>query len=284
MIKCIATDMDGTLLNTMQQVSAENREAILQAQAKGIEVVVATGRSYQEAVYALADAGISCPAICANGAEVRSKDGEIISATPIPKTLAREVAAKLNKIGVYYEVYTNEGAYTIDADKAVSIMIDIVTSANPEVKPEDVAYEAGARVRDGLIRTVEDYEVVFSDGSLQIYKLLVFSFDFDKLEIARESISDLEEITVTKSGDENLEITHKKAQKGIALEAFTAIRGISLAETMAIGDNFNDVSMFERVGKAVAMGNASYEIKALCDEVTDTNENSGVGKAILSVL
>ena len=53
---------------------------------------------------------------------------------------------------------------------------------------------------------------------------------------------------------------------------------------MAIGDNLNDESMLERAGKSVAMGNASYYIKSLCDEITDTNEESGVGKAILDVL
>jgi len=57
-----------------------------------------------------------------------------------------------------------------------------------------------------------------------------------------------------------------------------------MEETMALGDNFNDVSMLERVGKPVAMGNAAEEIKALCGEVTLTNEESGVGKAIMKVL
>lgn len=53
---------------------------------------------------------------------------------------------------------------------------------------------------------------------------------------------------------------------------------------MALGDNFNDVSMLERVGKPVAMGNAVDEIKTICGEVTLTNEESGVGKAIMAVL
>ena len=73
MIKCIASDMDGTLLNSNQLISEENKEAIVKAQAQGIEFVVATGRSYQEATYVLDEAGITCPVICANGAEVRPR-------------------------------------------------------------------------------------------------------------------------------------------------------------------------------------------------------------------
>jgi Cof subfamily protein (haloacid dehalogenase superfamily) len=284
MIKCIATDMDGTLLNSLQKISRENKEAILKAQSQGIEVVVATGRSYQEAIYVLAEAGLSCPIIGANGAEVRSKEGEVISATPISKQLARSVAAKLTEKDVYFEVYTNVGAFTIDADKAVLILVNIIMSVNPDVNREEITYAAGARVRDGLVHIIEAYETIFGDDDYQIYKLLAFSNDADKLAAARISLEELAELTVTTSGHDNLEITNNRAQKGIALETFVTSKGIKLSETMAIGDNYNDVSMLERAGRAVAMGNADFYIKSLCDVITDTNDENGVGKAILEIL
>ncbi len=284
MIKCIATDMDGTLLNSMQEITEENKQAILKAQSQGVEVVVATGRSYREATYVLNAAGLTCPVICVNGAEVRSKEGEVISAHPIPKQLARKTAAKLAAKDVYFEVYTNQGAYTMDSDKAVSTLVDIVMSANPDADRDVITYAAGARVRDGLIHMVEDYERLFANDDVMIYKFLAFSFEDGKLEEASESLRGFDELEITKSGIENIEITHKNAQKGIALEAFTKAKEIDLADTMAIGDNFNDISMLEKACRAVAMGNASFEIKALCDVITDTNEESGVGKAILEVL
>jgi Cof subfamily protein (haloacid dehalogenase superfamily) len=284
MIKCIASDMDGTLLNSNQQISEENKEAILKAQAQGIEFVVATGRSYQEATYVLAQAGLTCPVICVNGAEVRSKEGEVLSATPIDKQLAREAASRLIEKDVYFEVYTNKGAFTMDVDKAVSILIDIIMSANPEVNREEVIEAAGARLRDGLIHTIEDYELLFADENYQIYKLLAFSFEADRLESANESLLELEGLAVSTSGHDNLEITNEQAQKGIALESFVKAKGIDLAETMAIGDNYNDVSMLEKAGRSVAMGNADYYIKSLCDVVTDINDESGVAKAILEVI
>lgn len=284
MIRCIATDMDGTLLNTMQQISEENKQAILKAQAQGVEVVVATGRSYQEATYVLNAAGLDCPVICVNGAEVRSQDGEIISATPISNELAREIAARLAEQNVYYEVYTDKGAFTTDGGKAVSILVDIVVSVNPDVDLEEVTYAAGARLRDGLVHVIEDYEEVFANKDYKIYKFLAFSDERAKLDDSSRSLSDFSDLEVTTSGDLNIEITHAGAKKGIALEAFVHSKGVSLSETMAIGDNYNDVSMFEKAGRAVAMGNASPAIKALCDVVTDTNEESGVAKAILEVL
>ncbi|WML50433.1 Cof-type HAD-IIB family hydrolase [Neobacillus sp. PS3-34] len=282
MIKCIATDMDGTLLNSTQKVSKENKEAILKAQAQGIEVVVATGRSYQEAIFAIEEAGLKCPIIGVNGAEVRSENGEIISANPLTKQEAREAAVKLIENEAYFEVYTNKGTFTNDAEKSVSIIVDVIMSANPDANYEAAIKAADARVK--IINIVDDYEKLFVDDQYKIYKLLAFSFDSDRLEAARQALEEIPGIVASSSGDENLEITSRDAQKGIALEAFASSRGISMAETMAIGDNYNDVSMFQKAGRAVAMGNAPELIKAQCDYTTLTNEESGVAKAILEVL
>jgi hypothetical protein len=284
MIRCIATDMDGTLLNSLQKVSQENKEAIVKAQSQGVEVVVATGRSYAEARYALDEVSLRCPVICVNGAEVRSVDGDVISATPIDKQLAEDAARKLDENDVYYEVYTNKGSFSSNGNKAVSIIVDIIVSANPDVNVEAATAASEQRVQENRIHIIDDYDILFHDDSYQIYKFLAFSFDSDRLEAAKTALEGLTELAISSSGHENLEITHRNAQKGIALEAFVKAKGIELNETMAIGDNLNDVSMLEMVGRSIAMGNASFYIKSLCDDITDTNDESGVAKAILDVL
>ncbi|CAM3829790.1 Cof-type HAD-IIB family hydrolase [Mesobacillus zeae] len=283
-MKCIASDMDGTLLTAAQELTPENREAIKRAQAQGIEVVIATGRSYDEAVYVLKKAGLQCPVICVNGAEVRSKEGEVLAVNPLGDRQAEEAAKLLKDSGVYFEVYTNKGTFTDDEDKAVTIIADIISSANPGVPLEKIMKGAEERVRAGLVHKINDYASLFSSPEYQIYKLLAFSFDDGKLSGAQERIRTMEGVEVTSSGSENIEVTSKDAQKGIALEAFVKAKGIALAETMAIGDNYNDVSMLRIAGRSVAMGNASEEIKAICTAVTITNEESGVAKAINEVL
>ncbi|ESU34374.1 hypothetical protein G3A_01075 [Bacillus sp. 17376] len=284
MIRCIATDMDGTLLTATQQITAENREAILKAKEQGVEVVVATGRSFQEARFVLEESGLKLPMICVNGAEVRSEIGEIVSSSPLNKAEARQAALRLVESGVYFEVYTNRGTFTEDEDMAITIIVDIFSTANPEVPIEKIAEAAEERMHKGLITKIEHYDQLFEDEQYEIYKLLAFSLDDDKLEAAKDGLEEIPGLAVSSSGRENIEITSLDAQKGVALEKFVASRGISLEETMALGDNFNDVSMLEKVGKPVAMGNAAQEIKELCGEVTLTNEESGVGKAIMKVL
>ncbi|KAB2332433.1 HAD family hydrolase [Bacillus mesophilum] len=284
MIKCIASDMDGTLLTATQTVTDENIAAIKKAQEKGIEVVVATGRSYQEAIFVLEEAGLECPIICANGAEVRSAQGQIVSNSPLDKELATRTAKALTELEVYYEVYTNQGTYTVDEKRGITIMADIFLSGNQEADVKKVLKAAEERFEKGLVHKVDSYDVLFESEDHQIYKLLAFTFDPGRMQEAKEALQNFEGLIISSSGHGNLELTSKSAQKGVALEAFVREKGISLEETMALGDNYNDLSMFKVVGRAVAMGNADDYIKSQCHMVTLTNEESGVGKAILDVL
>ncbi|MFS0863054.1 Cof-type HAD-IIB family hydrolase [Fredinandcohnia sp. 179-A 10B2 NHS] len=284
MIKCIATDMDGTLLNSDHVISQETREAILQAQQQGIMVVAATGRSYDEAKYVLVDAGIQCPIICANGGEIRSENGEILLSNPINISKAGEVMKVLKENEMYFELYTSTGTYSDDYDKAITIIMDIFMSHSLKSNYEKSLEAAKERFESGLIHLVDNFESVLEKEGNGANKFIAFSFNKEKLERVKKQLAAIEDIAVSSSGKENIEVNSIYAQKGNALAAFTAKHGISLEETMAIGDNYNDVSMFKKAGLAVAMGNAPDDIKELCHKVTDTNENHGVAKAILNVL
>lgn len=99
-----------------------------------------------------------------------------------------------------------------------------------------------------------------------------------------KEISELGDLAVTSSGQNNIEVNHKNAQKGIAVAHVAHDRGIELDDVMAIGDNFNDVSMLQVAGVSFAMGNAEIEVKDYAKFVTDTNLESGVGKAILRAI
>jgi Cof subfamily protein (haloacid dehalogenase superfamily) len=284
MIKCIATDMDGTLLNSQQMISEGNRTAIKKAQEKGIEVVIATGRSYDEAQTVLAEAGLQCPIICVNGAEVRTKEGEIIHTNELSAKQSLDIYEILHHSDTYYEVFTNKGIYTDHYEKGVQTLMNIFQTANPDM-PEDQIYEmAKNRYSKGHIQIVENYEHVIESNDQLVYKFLVVSKNPSELMRVKEKLEALPEISVSSSGSENLEVTHNKAQKGIALTWFTERMGISMQETMAIGDNLNDLSMFERVGRSVAMGNGHPDIKKICSHETAVNDEDGVGKAILEVL
>jgi Cof subfamily protein (haloacid dehalogenase superfamily) len=278
--------MDGTLVNTRHTISVENAAAIHQAQSKGVEVVIATGRSYDEAHFVLEEAGIRCPIICVNGAEVRSAEGEKLYSVPLDNHEARKIASLLKDLDIYFEVYTNQGTYSEDYEKALSVILDIFMSANKQQDYEKALEGAKERFDKGRVHLIESYTPLFNDEEVEIYKLLAFSFDSERLERVEKILREGGGIAVSSSGFENLEITHIDAQKGKALSNFVETRGISLSDTMAIGDSYNDISMFEVVGKAVAMGNAPADIQEICHTVTTTNDEkeNGVEKAIIQAL
>ncbi|WP_042351144.1 Cof-type HAD-IIB family hydrolase [Bacillus massiliigorillae] len=284
MIKCIATDMDGTLLNMHEKVSEANKRAIEHAQSKGVEVVVATGRSYLEARHALDEAGLKCPVISINGAVVWDEEGEMVASNPMDREDVERARAVLDEADIYYEVYTNKGTYTYDKKVSIETIVDLLVSAFPDVDPAYLEKRATERFDLGLVHVVPSYAELFADENIQCFKMLVFSGDQDLLGHTGGKLKEHTSLTVSSSGKENLEITSPSAQKGIALEKFVAKRNIALSDTMAIGDSYNDISMFEKAGKAVAMGNAIADIQRFCDEVTLSNHEDGVAHAIEKAL
>jgi Cof subfamily protein (haloacid dehalogenase superfamily) len=222
LVKCIAIDMDGTLLNNNHVVSEENADAIKLAQKNGVEVVIATGRAYSEAKDVLAEAGIVTPIICVNGAEARKPDGTIVSTNPIANSEVRKLAEILDKHNIYFEIYTQDGTYSKDYDKAVATIMDVFMSASEENDYDKVLKAAKERMEEGNVKLVDSFEPILEEESHIIYKLLAFSLDKENLEAARSELLDLGIVAVSSSGKDNLEITSVDAQKGIALTTFTA--------------------------------------------------------------
>ncbi|RWR12519.1 Cof-type HAD-IIB family hydrolase [Siminovitchia fortis] len=284
MIKCIATDMDGTLLNASQEVSEENKLAIEAARKQGIDFLVATGRSYHDLRYVLDKVGIRCPAICLNGAEIRDAEGNVEFGIGLEAVIAEKVAYVLDNADMYYELYTSNGTYTTNYEKGIQAVMDIYRTANPSIEVSKLRQRVEKRFKKRLIKIVDDFDDVFGSEDITTYKFFGFSKDQSLLVEVSKRLEQINGITVTTSGRQNIEITHKNAKKGNALKRYTEKRGISLEETMALGDNYNDLSMLEMVGHSVAMGNAEKEIKDTCRYVTGLNTEDGVAEAIYKAL
>jgi Cof subfamily protein (haloacid dehalogenase superfamily) len=283
MISIIASDMDGTLLNGKQEISDGNRKAILEAQEKGVQVVVATGRSYEEARYVLQEAGITCPIICVNGAEVRNEEGQVVKTNAIQEDKALEVMQILKDLGIYFELYTNQGVYTEDYERGIQSIIDIFKTANPETSEQAIRASAQERFEKGHIKVVDDYSEAFANGNV-VYKFLVFSFEDSLLKKAKDQLEKAGGLAISASGRENLEVTSVDAQKGIALKKLIEEKGLNPEDALAVGDNLNDLSMMQVAGRPVAMANAAEEILAFCRYRTSSNEEDGVAQAIYEAL
>ncbi|MBM7097216.1 HAD family phosphatase [Bacillus sp. H-16] len=282
-MRLIATDMDGTLLNSERKIPQANIEAIRYAESQGVTVAVATGRDFTEAVEPLKEAGLRLPLICVNGAEMRNTNGDILSQVPLGYKLYNKMAPILKEEDVYYEVYTTKGSFTADPQKGLDIVVNIMMSTGEFSSYDEVMRVAEERFQEGAVNVVRNYEEILTDD-VKLYKLLAFSENNENRLRAKERLLNLGDITVSASASENLEITHRNATKGFALKNLAERLEVSMENTMAIGDNLNDLSMLEMAGTAVAMENGEEEVKEISHFVTLQNTENGVAEAIYRVL
>ena len=285
MIKLIASDMDGTLLNHNHKIPKENVELINYAKNQGIEFIVATGRAYYEALPALNEENINCDVISFNGGIVYDKNGNIISITPmLPKDLYYTIEI-LKSFGISYQLYTKNTIYTKSIETDINAYIDLIRSNGYDPDVEHLRAEAQQKLDVGYITEVENIELYLNEKENPPIKIIAISNDISKLENAAKLLSENKSISVTSSGANNIEIMHKNATKGEALKEIAKIYGINLENAVAIGDNLNDQAMLDIVGYSVAMKNGNTILKEQAKYVTEkTNSEGGVADTIFKLI
>ena len=285
MIKLIASDMDGTLLNHNHKIPKENVKLINFAKNQGIEFVVATGRAYYEALPALNEENINCDVISFNGGIVYDKNGNIISITPmLPKDLYYTIEI-LKSFDISYQLYTKNTIYTKSIETDINAYIDLIRSNGYDPDVEHLRAEAQQKLDVGYITEVENIELYLNEKENPPIKIIAISNDISKLENAAKLLSENTSISVTSSGANNIEIMHKNATKGEALKEIAKIYGINLENAVAIGDNLNDQAMIDIVGYSVAMKNGNTILKEQAKYVTEkTNSEGGVADTIFKLI
>ena len=285
MIKLIASDMDGTLLNHNHKIPKENVELINYAKNQGIEFVVATGRAYYEALPALNEENINCDVISFNGGIVYDKNSNIISITPmLPKDLYYTIEI-LKSFDISYQLYTKNTIYTKSIETDINAYIDLIRSNGYDPDVEHLRAEAQQKLDVGYITEVENIELYLNEKENPPIKIIAISNDISKLENAAKLLSENTSISVTSSGANNIEIMHKNATKGEALKEIAKIYGINLENAVAIGDNLNDQAMLDIVGYSVAMKNGNTILKEQAKYVTEkTNSEGGVADTIFKLI
>jgi hypothetical protein len=283
-MKLIASDMDGTLLNKDHEISEENLKALRFAQSRGVELAIATGRIYYNVDDYLKKAGLKAAIIGTNGATVHTKEGEKIYEAPLDKETLIPLVAELERHQIYFTVFTENGKYRHEqgANWLESDYERMKKHESAKVQAI-MSWMTPKRLMTDIARHFHHYQEIL-ELKETIYKVVAFSFDPEKLENARAALGDDERFHIVSSGKGNFEIMDCKATKGKGLETLAKHLQIPLQETVAIGDNYNDASMFQVAGIGVAMGNAEPPVKAMADYVTATNEENGVALAINRLL
>jgi len=264
MFKLIACDLDGTLLDSNHEITDDNRQVIEDLKEKDIPFVIATGRIYPSAAEFSKDLNLKTPIIACNGAVIKDpvKD-EILYHYPVATESMLEIIKICKKYDIYFHIYTIDTVYAERNER-------LILKYN-EWKEKDP--------KRSLVKTavVEDIRPIIESNI--VYKLGIY-IDEEGAEEAHEEMVKIPGITSCFSLSTLVDVFNEDASKGIAVQALIDMYDLDKHQVMALGDNENDISMLEHVGLGIAMKDARDHVKEAADEVTDSNDNSGVAIAI----
>lgn len=277
-MRLTAIDLDGTLLTDRLVIQAGDIEAIRLAQQRGLIVAIATGRALFDARHILAEAGLACPVIASNGAEIFVED-KLIFEEAIPDPLPNTMIEWLAEEHFYYQVYYSDRILV--SEHGITWLKEDLTSVS-QIDPsfdEDVFWQAihPQIYQHGL---VEFAGAAVSGDQHPVLKIMAVSPDQAKLKQAYDRFRGFGSLSLSSSGTFNLEMMAAGIDKGTAVTGLCSYYRIGLDECAVIGDNRNDLPMFEVAGLGIAMGNAHKSLTDASDLQTLSVDDCGVAYAL----
>lgn len=268
----IALDLDGTLLNSKKELSVGNLTALKKAADAGWEIVPTTGRFYGGMPDFIRGLPFVHYAITINGAYVEDLlEGNEIYTAEIQCKQAIDIMKYLDKLPVIYDCYMYNDAFMTEALKA---KVDEIIE-NPRIRK--MFYD--------LRKPVPELKEFLENRRQDVQKIQFFTKDADlRLHLLEELPKVFENIAVSSSSPQNIEINQAKATKGLALVALAEYLGLDRSKTIAMGDGLNDISMLEEAGIGIAMANGCNEALDAADWVTGHCDEDGVAYAIEQLL
>ena len=264
-IQLLVLDIDGTIAGKSNDIREPVKQTIRKAQAKGIQVAIATGRMYCSALRFHQEVGSTLPLLAYQGAWIQDPATQKIHQhLPLSRTTAEQLLdyfesdGLLSLLSVHF--YINDQLYV------------------REITPETQIYAKRADIQPIAVGDLR--KALASEPT----KVLALSDDTAIIEQLLGSLRKQytpAELYLTTSVASFFEATNPAANKGAAVRYLAEeILGLKAENVMAIGDNFNDVEMIEYAGLGVAMGDAPADVQAIAQWVAPSVEQDGAAAAI----
>ena len=252
--------MDGTLLNSQHEVSPQFFKLFKKLREKNIRFAVASGRQYyslQERLEPIKDDLIY---IAENGGIVM-EGGEELHRQPMSKQIVHKVIKEVRQL---------DGKYLILCGKKQAY----IESTDPEFMEPFLNHYEKYKVVDDLLEVQDD----------DFLKLTLCDLKGAEEHSLPQVKHFKDELLVKLSGEIWIDFNHPQAQKGNALEAVQKIHNIDKSETIAFGDYFNDLELFERAQYSYAVANAHPDVKEAATSSTKSNDDNGVELVLQEII
>lgn len=260
--RAIALDLDGTLTNHDKVVTPKTREVLLQAEAEGVVIILASGRP----TYGIEPVA-ECLELDKRGGYILSYNGgNIVNAKTGEKLFAQFLPDEVIPILYRYAKEKNHALLGYAGNEIITEM------------PDDQYVKEESRINKMNIRKVEN---LFEALEPQPTKLLMTGDPADMLK-AENELSEIlgDRMDIFRSAPFFLELVPKGIDKAKSLLRLLSKINLTPADMIAFGDGYNDLSMLKLAGMGVAMQNAAPEVRAEADYITLSNEEDGVAAAL----
>ena len=285
MYKFVAIDIDGTLLNSNGELSERTILAVKRVIEKGVRVVLTSGRVTNSVEMIAEKVNADKYLICDNGASIYDvAQNKTIWSREIEKSTVLDLIKTCIENDIYYMVFTDKEIIVKDLRHMALAFYKQRHNCKDEATGVTQFKYAGIEYIERIEKPIR--RIVVCDQDRTIYNSIVKKLTkFNDIELmASPHISN----KIIKNSDKTIilsysyaEILPKNANKWSAItELISRIGGISESEVMAIGDNFNDVSMIENAGLGVAMNNGATVAKEVARVVAPTNDEDGVATVL----
>ncbi|MDQ2878222.1 MAG: Cof-type HAD-IIB family hydrolase [Pseudomonadota bacterium] len=261
-IRLVVSDVDGTLVDKDKKLTQPTIEAVKRLADAGVGFTIVSARP-RSGMMPIADAlSLDVPMGAFNGGTIFTRDGSVIAAHRIDRAVAEGMFALAKGLAVDRWVFAEDRWY---ASSGEGVHVDherVASNQEPVVTDDFTAFYDRA----------DKVTFVSDDPALLAGLHKKASAAFGK------------EATIVQSQTYYLDVTALEANKGDGIAALAKAMGAPLRATAAIGDQANDVAMFDRAGLSIVMAQAPAAVKAKADEITAANDADGVAKAIDEII
>ncbi|HEX2913641.1 MAG TPA: HAD family hydrolase [Chloroflexia bacterium] len=275
MYKLVALDIDGTLLDPQGHISPRVRRTVSLAVEKGCIVTLATGRRHRSARQVAADLGVNTPLILYSGSVVYDPQAEqALLHRPLPASFVASAVELMLEAGVNPGIFQSplrgERIYFGPPEFDDEYLKAFATHPSRADLVTRLAYREMPLVEDPLVVTATGPGERAEQVLEMLRKRPEFNCNFYSYRLQHSTVKDLHCFDLLPAG----------YSKAYALEWLARHHGLSLADTLVVGDGPNDLEMLRVAGLGVAMGNATIEVKAAARVVVAPNSADGVAEAL----
>jgi Cof subfamily protein (haloacid dehalogenase superfamily) len=261
-IVAVLADVDGTLVNKEKVVTPRAIRAIEKLHERGVLFAITSGRPPRGMRMLVHPLEMQGPMAAFNGGIIVQPDMTIVDERTIPADVAPAVIDAIVAQGLYAWIYRAAEWYVTDPEAPHAHSEATTVQFQPTVVP----------TYHGLLD--------------RVVKIVGVSDDHGRVARCEEAVQDQfgTHASAARSQPHYLDVTHPTANKGVVVERMSHYYQIPLEQIATLGDQPNDVLMFERSGLSIAMGNASDEVQQQASCVTASNQDEGFAKAIEEII